>query len=149
MKVILLKNVDKLASQDSVVDVAEGYARNFLLRRKLAMVATPETIRLAEAKKQAKMAEEKKKQEATAKIVGDLAKVVITLTKEAGLTGKLFGSVTSKEISDKIKETAKLEIEPEKIKLAEPIKSTGEYNISIELNPQTKSQIKLIVSKKA
>jgi len=146
MEVILREDVDKLGARGQLVKVASGYARNFLLPRRLAVAATESNKKIVEQERQAHLRRE-------AKVVGeagDLAKlmaaVVVTITQKAGENGQLFGSVTTKDIADAL-ETQGYTIERRKIVLEEPIKSLGEYKVPLRLHPEVTVEIAVNVVK--
>src|SRR5690349_24889825 len=133
MEVILREDIDKLGSRGQVVRVAPGYARNFLLPKRLAVTATESNKKIVEQERQAHLRKEAKlKGEAD-----DLAKlmlgVAITIKQKAGEADQLFGSVTSKDIADALA-AKNYNIDRKKIGLNEPIKQLGEYTVPIKLH---------------
>lgn len=133
MQVILLKDVDKLGLRGEVVDVARGYARNYLLPRRLAETAT--AARVAEL---GKRSEQRARQEAStfeqARELGEkLERVELRFDVKAGPTGSLFGSVTPTDVADEIWRVAKIRVDRRKIALGEPIKKIGRYEVPVEL----------------
>jgi large subunit ribosomal protein L9 len=135
MDVILREDVEKLGTRGQLVKVASGYARNFLLPKRLAVAATESNKKIVEQERQAHLRRE-------AKVVGeagDLAKlmtaVVVSISQKAGENGQLFGSVTTKDIADAL-EAQGYTIERRKIALEEPIKSLGEYKVPLRLHPE-------------
>ena len=144
MKVILRKEHEKLGQIGSVVDVKDGYARNFLIPKGLAYPATEGSVRaLEEEKKQAgqRVAKELKGSE---KLASDLEKVSITLQMKVGEEEKLFGSVTSQMIADSLKEKG-FEIDKRIIDLEEPIKALGIYSVPVKLHPSVTAKVKVWV----
>ncbi len=144
MEVILLKDVDKLGLRGDVVDVARGYARNYLLPRQLAEVATK--ARLAELQRiEANRARhEARSAEQAEEIAGVLGKTVLTFEVKAGPTGALFGSVTATDITDEIWRTRKIRIDRRKIAI-DPIKRIGRYAIPIEVFQDVSVEVKTLV----
>ncbi len=144
MKVILLKDVEKLGRKGEVKKVADGYGRNYLIPNKLAVLATKsELVKLEEEKKiGAEKAEEELKmyQEIASQIDG----LELEITAKVAEEGKLFGAVTTSQIAEKIKEQG-FEIKKEQIKLDEPIKEIGEYGATIEFPHNLETKIKIIV----
>ncbi|AEE92712.1 50S ribosomal protein L9 [Tepidanaerobacter acetatoxydans Re1] len=141
MKVILLEDVKKLGKKGDLIDVADGYARNYLFPRNLAEEATAGSIKQL---KQEKTALERKKQkeiEIAKQIAEKLSQTSVTLKVKAGDKGKLFGSVTTKDISDALKKQHKVEIDKRKIEISEPIKSLGSYVVDIKLAPEVQTQV--------
>ena len=146
MDVILLENVETLGDKGSVVAVSDGYARNFLLPRKLAEQASPG--RIAEVRRYQEEGEAKKVRDADraddlAEILG---KTVLTVTAQAGEDGKLFGSVTAADISRELFRARNVKIDKKKISLEEPIKETGDYIVEIEVHTGVKANAKVIVA---
>ena len=143
MEVILQKDVKGLGKKGEVVTVADGYGRNFLLPRGLAVLATAGNIKQAdlekEAQKQKRERELKEAQEVAARIQGQK----LQIATKVGESGKLFGSITSQEIADRLKRQYKVEIDKRKIDLEEPIKSVGKHPIKIKIHP--KVQVEIIV----
>jgi large subunit ribosomal protein L9 len=144
MEVILLQDVEKLGLRGEVVDVARGYARNFLLPRRLAESATP--ARVAELRR---IDDERAKHEARTaeqaqEIAEVLGKTVLRFEVKAGPTGSLFGSVTPSEIADEIWRTRKVRVDRRKI-AADPLKRIGRYTIPIELFTDVQVEVKMLV----
>ena len=133
MKVILQQDVKGQGKKGQMVEVSEGYARNYLLPRKLAIAATADAINTMNLKEKAKRAEEarlKAEAEATAE---KLQACQVKLTAKAGSGGKLFGAVTTKEISEGLKAQYDLDIPKQKLVLDEPIKAFGSYQVKAKL----------------
>lgn len=144
MDVILLNDVDKLGLRGDVVQVARGYARNYLLPRKLAELATP--ARVAELRKvEAQRAHhEARSAEQAEEIAGVLSKTVLRFDVKAGPTGSLFGSVTATDVADEIWRVRKVRVDRRKIEL-EPIKRIGRYAVAIELFAGVAVEVKTLV----
>jgi large subunit ribosomal protein L9 len=133
MEVILLQDVEEVGLRGEVVDVARGYARNFLLPRKLAEPASP--TRVAELEKRAAL---RARQEAgtfeqARELAGVLDRTELRFDVKAGPTGSLFGSVTPTDLADELWKVAKIRVDRRKIDLAEPIKKVGRYSVPVEL----------------
>ena len=144
MEVILKEDVVNLGHRGDVVKVADGYGRNFLLPRKLAMQATEANKVVIDQMKNAaarRSASEKAQAEA---LVTKLEPVVLSFTRKSGENGQLFGSVTSSDIASGL-ETQGFEIDRSKIQLAEPLKSLGEFSVSIKLYREVTAHIKVKV----
>jgi large subunit ribosomal protein L9 len=146
MKLLLKVDVDALGQAGDTIEVKEGYARNFLIPKKMAIEATPENLRFLEREnlhleKQATRAE--KQAESLAQKIETLS---CTIPMKAGEADKLFGSVTSMDIEKYLKEEG-LEIDRKKILLKEPIKSLGVYTVSIKLHPEVTADMKVWVVK--
>ncbi len=145
MKVILLQNIKGLGQIGDTKNVSDGYARNFLLPRKMIKLATEESLKEVESlkKKLASMQEIEKKdaQEAVEK----LKDVVIELSKKATKTGKLFAGIKGEDLVKAVKKTSGIELKEEMIGYEEPIKHIGEHLIDINLTPEIKTQIRVVI----
>jgi large subunit ribosomal protein L9 len=144
MEVILREDVDKLGSRGQVVKVAPGYARNFLLPKRLAVPATDANKKIVEQERQAALRREAKEAVDAQELAKLLAPVEITISQRAGENGQLFGSVTSGDIAAKLEER-KFHIDRRKIVLKDPIKQLGEFGIPIRLHREVSVEIKLHV----
>lgn len=148
MKVILLADVKGSGKKGELIEAADGYARNFLLPRKLAKEANAQAInelKNAEQSKQYKLDLQKAQAEETAKKLND---VVVKITASAGKGGKLFGSVTSKEIAEEIKKQFGADIDKRKISLDADIKAFGTYNCEIKLFTGISTKLRVQVTEK-
>jgi large subunit ribosomal protein L9 len=148
MQIILQEDVEKLGSRGDLVDVADGYARNYLLPHKLALDASPGNL-----KRLAKMREAFAKREAVERgdaetLAGLLAPVSITASRKAGENEQLFGSVTAADISAGLAAQG-FQVDKRKIQLADPIKQMGEFEIVIKLHRDVTATIKLVVQREA
>ncbi len=141
MKVILLEDVKKLGKKGDLANVADGYARNYLFPRSLAEEATAGGIKQLKQEKAALENKKKKEMGLAQEIAGKLSKATVTLKVKTGDQGKLFGSVTSKDISEALKEQEKIEVDRRKIELSEPIKSLGSYEVDIKLAPKVEAKL--------
>ena len=145
MKVIFNVDVRGRGKKGELKEVSTGYARNYLLPRNLATEATPDNLnafKLKEKAKAAQIAKEKAQAEEYAKKLGA---VQVTVRAKAGANGKLFGAVTSQEISDALKEQFGMDIEKNKIVQAEPIKSYGSYTVKAKLGYEISGSINVLV----
>lgn len=145
MKVIFNVDVRGQGKKGELKEVSTGYARNYLLPRNLATEATPDNLnafKLKEKAKAAQIAKEKTQAEEYAKKLGA---VQVTVRAKAGANGKLFGAVTSQEISDALKEQFGMDIEKNKIVQAEPIKSYGSYTVKAKLGYEISGSINVLV----
>jgi len=133
MKVILQADVRGQGKKGQMVEVAEGYARNFLLPRKLAVPATADAINTMNLKEKARRAEEARQKAEAEATAEKLKNCPVRLTARSGGSGKLFGSITTKEIADALKEQYGLEVSSKKLVLPEPIKSFGNYEVKAKL----------------
>jgi large subunit ribosomal protein L9 len=144
MQVILIKDVDKLGLRGDVVDVARGYARNFLLPRQLAEVATPARVRELERVEAQRALHEAKSAEQAQQIAGVLAETVLRFEVKSGPTGSLFGSVTPSDIADEIWRARKVRVDRRKID-TDPIKRIGRFTIPIALFEDVAVEVKTLV----
>lgn len=148
MKVILLKDVKGQGKKGDVVKVSIGYARNFLLKNNLAEEATPGNLRALKAQQQkSEQAEQKEKDEAEQlkKILADLT---IELKAKAGDAGRLFGSITNKQIAEVLQKEYGHKVDRRKIELDQPIRSLGQVSIPVKLHPEVTGSIKVHVTEK-
>lgn len=144
MKVILRRDMDELGLEGTIVNVKEGYARNYLIPKGFALVADNQNIKLIEMQKKKIEINRLKAKEDAEKVAKDLEGVVITISHKAGEEDKLFGSVTSMDIADEM-ENKGFPIDKKKIILDKPIKTLGEYDVKVKLHPQVMGFIKVIV----
>ena len=146
MQIILQEDVEKLGTRGQLVEVAEGYARNFLLPRKLALEATSGNMKRLEKMRASFAKKEATERDAAQTLAGLLAEVSLELSRKAGESDQLFGSVTNGDISAEL-EAKGYNIDRKKIVLADPIKVVGEYEIPIKLHREVSAKIKLVVRK--
>ncbi len=131
MKMILLQDVKSVGKKGDLINASEGYAKNFLLPRKLAVEATKSNLNDYELKQKA---------QATAK---ELEDKVVTIKVKTGGNGKLFGSVTNKEVAEEIVKQTKLDIDKKKVSIGDPIKMLGERTAVIKLHPKVTAEVKV------
>lgn len=145
MKVILLDNIKGVGKKDEVINASDGYARNYLLPKKLAVEANAENMSKLNNKKEAanykKDVERQNAEELAKKLKGIMLKVKV----KAGENGKIFGGVTSKEISDNLKSQYNFDIDKKKIELKETIKTLGSFNVTIKLFEGVVANLKIEV----
>jgi len=145
MKVILLEDIDKLGKKGEIKEIADGYARNLLIPKKMVVMASKsEIIRL---EKQKKIDEEKAEKELVCfqEMASQIDGFELEISAKIGEDDKLFGAITISKISEELKKN-NFEIEKSQIKLEEPIKETGEYEVPIELPHNLEAKIKLIIT---
>ena len=145
MKVILLEDVKSLEKKGELVEVNDGYARNFILAKKLGLEATPKNmndLKLKRAHEDKLAAQRLDEAKAFAE---DLKKVQVTLKIKAGEGGRLFGSISSKEIAQAAKEQLDLEIDKKKLVMPTPIKAVGTTMVPIKLHPKVTGELKVVV----
>ncbi|KXL51980.1 50S ribosomal protein L9 [Anaerotignum neopropionicum] len=141
MKLILLQDVKSVGKKGDLINASEGYAKNFLLPKKLAVEATKSNLNDYELKQKS---EEKRKQEeleGAQKIAEALKEKVVTIKVKTGGNGKLFGSVTNKEVAEAIVEQTKLDIDKKKVSIGDPIKMVGERTATIKLHPKVTAEV--------
>lgn len=145
MKVILLEDVKSVGKKGETVTVADGYARNVLIGKKLGVEATPQNINNLKLKKahQEKLAKEQ--YEAALAFGEELKTKQVVITIKTGEGGKLFGSVSAKEIAQAAKEQLGLELDKKKMQLQSPIKNLGTTLVPVKLHPRVTSELKVIV----
>lgn len=145
MKVILQQDVKKVGSKGDIVEVSEGYGRNFLLPKKLAVEATAANLETA---KQKANSAARKKQQATDEarlLAAQLEKVSVKVAVRLGEGGKLFGSVTGKDVADALQKEKGIEVDRRKIALKSEVTGAGEYEAVIKVHPEIQSTIGVLV----
>ena len=148
MKIILLEDIEKLGKEGEVVDVAPGYARNYLLVKRKALISSPGNLKKFEAIKKKKAIQYMKSKEKAEELAEKLNMLSITSVVKAGENEKLYGSVTSSDIAELLKKEG-YEIDKKKIAVSEPIKSLGVYSVSIKLHAEVQATVKLWVVSEA
>ncbi len=148
MKVILLTDVKKIGKKGELINVKDGYARNFLFPKKAAIEATPANLKKYENEKKHKQQKEQEIYEEAEKLGDKLSKITLTIETKAGDNGKLFGSITTKEITDLIEKQHKIKLDKRKVELSNPIKTTGEYKAKVKLHTKVTAEINIIVEGK-
>ena len=146
MKVILTQDVRGQGKKGQLIDAAEGYARNFLLPRKLAVLATADAINTMNLKEKARKAEEARQKAEAEATAEKLKECMVKLTAKAGNGGKLFGAVTNKEISEGLASQFQLDVPKQKIVLDEPIKAFGTYEVKAKLGYEVSARFSVSVS---
>jgi large subunit ribosomal protein L9 len=143
-RAILLSDVETLGKRDTVVEVSKGYLRNYLLPRALAQSATPGAIAAAAQRAAAAERAAHEALEKAAETAALLSRTVLTISQKAGDDGRLFGSVTSQDIVNAIRESRGLELDRRGVVLEDPIKSLGTYMVEVEVAPGVNAMIKTI-----
>jgi large subunit ribosomal protein L9 len=144
MKVILTQDMDSLGLAGEILEVAKGYARNFLIPRGIAMEASEQNIRRTEAQRKNIEVKKIKAREDALKAKEKLAEVVVTIAQKAGEEDKLYGSVTTMDIASHLEKQGVI-IDRRKILLDKPIKTLGEFKVAIKLHPDVTGAIKVVV----
>ncbi|MCR4739921.1 MAG: 50S ribosomal protein L9 [Lachnospiraceae bacterium] len=145
MKVILLQDVRSLGKKDEIVEVSDGYAKNFLFGKKLALEATSKNLNDLKLKK----ANDEKVAQMNLQKAKELSEIIeqkeVVVSLKAGKDGKTFGSVSSKEIAEEARKQCDIEIDKKKIIISEPIKAIGTYTVSVKLHPEVTARMKVKV----
>ncbi|KAA0258901.1 50S ribosomal protein L9 [Deferribacter autotrophicus] len=144
MKVIFLKDVKGVAKAGEIKNVKDGYARNFLFKKNLAVEATPANIKKLEERKLQMQEAELQKVNDAKNLAEKLKNITVKLVKKAGENGKLFGAVTAAELEEALKKEG-VDIDKKQIELPEPIKNTGTYNVKVNLYKEIKGEFKVVV----
>lgn len=145
MKVVVLKDQENLGEVDSVVNVSDGYARNYLLPRKLAIKATAPAMAAAQKRTTIRESELEAKRHEFEALAAKLVAADIVIEKDAGEEGKLFGSVTTAEIAQAIKDTLEIIVDKRKIQLLSPVKKLGDYQANIKIFKEISANLKFKV----
>lgn len=133
MKVILLDNIKGVGKKDEVINASDGYARNFLFPKKLAVEANSENMSKLNNKKEANNYRKDLEKQAAEETAKKLKGILLKINVKAGENGKIFGGVTAKEIADTLKMQANIEVDKKKIELKEQIKTLGTFSVNIKL----------------
>lgn len=146
MEVILREDVDKLGSRGQVVKVAAGYARNFLLPKRLAVTATASNKKIIEQERQAHLRKDAKLEVEAQDLARLINSVTVTIKQKAGENDQLFGSVTSKDVADALA-SQNFIIDRRKVILDEPIKQLGEFKVTVRLHKDVTAEVTVVVAK--
>lgn len=145
MKVILLQDVKSLGKKGEIVNVNDGYARNFILPKKFGVEATGKNLNDLKLQKNNEKKVAQENLEAAKKLSAELAEGQVELSIKVGEGGRAFGSVSSKEIAAAVKEQMNLEVDKKKIQLKEAIKSLGTHMVAVKLHPEVTAELKVVV----
>ncbi len=148
MRVILTEDLRGTGKKGQAVEVKDGYGRNYLLPKGLALLATESNMKRFENIVKSMQDKKGRSLKAAADIKEKLEQTPVTIKKRAGADGKLFGSVTHKDVADAIKEALSLEIDKKSVKIGEPIRSTGTYTLEVHLEQNVDATVKIEVEKK-
>jgi len=148
MDVILREDIEKLGGRGEIVKVAAGYARNFLLPRRLAVPATEANRKIVEQERQAHLRKEVKVKSEAEDLSKMLTGVSVTIAQKAGENDQLFGSVTAKDVADALA-AQNYNIDRRKVHLEEPLKQLGEYKVPVKLHKDVTAEVTVIVVKEA
>ncbi len=144
MKVILIEDLPSLGKAGDIVQVAEGYGRNFLIPKKSALEATPANLRRLEQQRESFLSKATKEKQKVAELAARIEALPCTLARPAGESEKLFGSVTAMDLQKFLEEQG-ISLDRRKIQLAGPIKAVGSYTVPIKLHPDVTAQMKVNV----
>ncbi len=144
-RAILLQDVESLGERGAVVDVSAGYLRNYLLPRKLAEAATTGSIEAAKRRREQAERAQQEAEERSKESAAVLSRTVLTIRQQAGDDGRLFGSVTTQDIADAIREARGFKVDRRKIHLEEPIRHTGTYMVVVEVTDEVTATVKTMV----
>ena len=145
MKVILQQDVKGQGKKGQLIEASEGYARNYLLPRKLAIAATADAINTMNLKEKARRTEEARQKEAAMAAAEQLKALLVKIPAKAGAGGRLFGAVTTKEISDALKAQHNVDIPKQKLVLDDPIKAFGTYQVKARLGYEISGTVNVLV----
>lgn len=149
MKVILQQEVKNLGKKGDIVEVSEGYARNFLFNKKLAISATEATVHLAKQQKSTQEHRAKQQKDEAIVLANQLSKVEITLFVRLGENGKLFGSIASKDVAEELLKQTKIDLDRRKIELKEPVKGVGIYKAIAKIHPEIAAEFTVHIKAQA
>ena len=145
MEIILLQDVKNLGKKDDIVKVNDGYAKNFILPKKLGVEASKKNRADLEAQKAAEAARRQEELEKAQELAKELNELTVKCTIKTGEGGRTFGSVSTKEIAEGLKKQHNRDIDKKKLVLQDPIRNLGTYNVQVKLHPQVTAQIKVRV----
>lgn len=146
MQIILREDVEKLGTRGQMVNVANGYARNFLIPTKKAVAASASNVKIVEQERQAALRRDAKEKDSAEELAKLMAGIILTSVQKAGEADQLFGSVTSKDIADMLEKQG-YNIDRKKIMLEAPVKTLGEHKVGIKLYRDVVAEITLVVNK--
>ncbi|WXR62858.1 50S ribosomal protein L9 [Peptostreptococcaceae bacterium AGR-M142] len=148
MKVILLKNIKGTGKMGDVIEASDGYARNYLLPRKLAKEANNSNMKELNEKNTSKQIKEEKEHEEALKLKEKMNDIEVVIFSKAGEGGKLFGSITSKEIAENLKKKHGIEVDKRKVSLKDPIKVLGTTKVDVKIHPKVVATVSVIAKEK-
>lgn len=148
MKIVLRDDIDNVGRKGDLIEVADGYARNYLVPRGLAIVATKGTIKQAQAMQRSREVREAREREAAEAVAGRLRDQTVRIQARVGEAGKLFGSVTATDVADAVAEQLEVELDRKKLDLGEPIREVGMHDVSLKLHPEVEASFHVVVLEK-
>ena len=146
MKVILLQDIKNVGKREQMIEANDGYARNYLFPKKLAIEATKDNLAKLQAKKTSEANKKKAEIEANKKIAKRLEKIELTIKAKVGENNKIFGGITSKEISETLKKEYEIEIDNKKITIKETIKNLGRYTADIKFGDGVNAELTINIT---
>jgi large subunit ribosomal protein L9 len=146
MKLILLEDLKNLGKSGDKVQVADGYGRNYLIPRRLALPATPQNLRVFENEQKARAKKRLLERQQAEALGAKIAALALTISRQAGEEDKLFGSVTNVHVAEALEKEG-FKIDKRKIEMAEPLKALGEFEVPVQVHPEVKVSIKVLVVK--
>ena len=146
MKVILLQDVRKLGKKGDIVKVADGYGQNYLIKNKLAVLETNATRKVVENEKQLAHEEDLKRQDDAKQLAKRLEDITLEFSLKSGKDGKTFGSVSTKQIVEQLREKYDIKIDKRKMELAQPIRSMGYVNVPVKLHNEVSAKIRVHIA---
>lgn len=148
MKIVLRDDIDNVGRKGDLIEVADGYARNYLVPRGLAIVATKGTIKQAQAMQRSREVREAREREAAEAVAGRLRDQTVRIQARVGEAGRLFGSVTATDVADAVAEQLEVELDRKKLDLGEPIREVGMHDVSLKLHPEVEASFHVVVLEK-
>ena len=148
MKVVLLQDVKSQGKKNDIIEVSEGYARNFLFPKKLAVVADAKAVNDIKNKKSSEAHKIEVERENAKKVAEKLAETTVVIVADGGKEGKFYGAVTSKDIAEALKSQAEIDVDKRKIELDAPIKAFGSYKVDIKLYQEITGKVTVSVKEK-
>ena len=146
MKVLLLADVKGQGKKDQIVEVSDGYARNFLFPKKLAVVADAKVLSETKSKEEAKQYRLREEKAAAVALAEKLGTLTVKIGASSGGDGRLYGSITSKDIAEKLMQQHKIDIDKRKLVLGENIKAYGTYIVDVKVYPEVSAKLKVVVT---
>lgn len=148
MKIILLKDVKNLGKKGDILDASDGYARNFLFPRKLAQEANPENLHIANLKKENLRKQKLQETEEAQALAEKLRNQEIVIRTKVGDSGRLFGAITNKDVTERINQTFGMNVDKKKV-VMDTIKLVGSYDVEVKLYPEISAKLKVTVQDEA
>lgn len=148
MKVLLLQDVKGQGKKDQIVSVSDGYARNFLFPKKLAVVADKKAMSEAQGREDARLHKIEVEKESANEIAQKLQGIIVKIAAQSGADGRLYGSITSSDIADELKKQSGIEIDRRKLQMDGPIKTHGSFEIPVKLYTEISGKINVLVTEK-